>query len=53
MAAKLSENMSKLIEILCPGCRTEMELLFMLYLKDNELWMIGDLHWLDWISFLH
>jgi hypothetical protein len=35
------------LQILCPRCRTEMELLFIAYLKDNELWMIGGWHWLE------
>ena len=35
------------LQILCPGCGTEMELLFIAYLKDNELWMIGGWHWLE------
>jgi len=35
------------LQILCPRCRTEMELLFTAYLKDNELWMIGGWHWLE------
>ena len=29
------------------GCGTEMELLFIAELKDNELWMIGGWHWLE------
>jgi hypothetical protein len=35
------------LQILCPRCRTEMELLFIVYLKDNELCMIGGWHWLE------
>ena len=35
------------LQILCPRCFSEMELLFIAYLKDNELWMIGGWHWLE------
>ena len=35
------------LQILCPGCHTEMELLFIAYLKDNELWIIGGWRWLE------
>ena len=35
------------LQILCPRCHTEMELLFIAYLKDNELWVMGGWHWLE------
>jgi hypothetical protein len=35
------------LQILCPRCGAEMELLSIAYLKDNELWMIGDWRWLE------
>ena len=35
------------LQILCPRCFSEMELLFIAYLKDNELWIIGGWHWLE------
>ena len=35
------------LQILCPRCFSDMELLSIAYLKDNELWMIGGWHWLE------
>ena len=35
------------LQILCPRCFSEMELLFIAYLKDNELWMTGGWQWLE------
>ena len=35
------------LQILCPRCFSEMELLFIAYLKDNELWVIGGWRWLE------
>ncbi len=35
------------LQILCPRCFSEMELLFVAYLKDNELWVIGGWRWLE------
>ena len=35
------------LQILCPRCGAEMELLSIAYLKDNELWMIGGWRWLE------
>ena len=35
------------LQILCPRCFSEMELLFIAYLKDSELWIIGGWQWLE------
>jgi hypothetical protein len=35
------------LQILCLKCSSEMELLFIVYLKDNELWTIGGWRWLE------
>jgi hypothetical protein len=35
------------LQILCPRCRSEMELFSIAYLKGNELWVIGGWHWLE------
>ncbi|MFC1712414.1 transposase [Candidatus Poribacteria bacterium] len=35
------------LQIICPKCASEMELLFIAYLKDNELWVIGGWRWLE------
>ncbi len=35
------------LQILCPKCSSEMQLLSIVYLKDNELWVIGGWHWLE------
>ena len=34
-------------QITCPRYGSEMELFPIAYPKGNELWMIGDLHWLE------
>ena len=45
------------LRILCGRCGSEMELLFIAYLKDNELWMIGGWRWLKqrliWREMIH
>jgi hypothetical protein len=35
------------LQILCPRCFPEMDLLFIACLKDNELWIIGGWRWLE------
>lgn len=35
------------LQILCRKCGSEMELFSIVYLKDNELWVIGGWHWLE------
>jgi hypothetical protein len=35
------------LQILCPRCFSEMELLFIAYPKDNELWVLGGWRWLE------
>jgi hypothetical protein len=35
------------LQILCTRCFSEMELLFIAYLKGNDLWMIGGWRWLE------
>jgi hypothetical protein len=35
------------LQILCPRCSAEMELLSMAFLKGNELWIIGGWRWLE------
>jgi len=44
--ADRQRNLNRL-QILCPKCFSEMELLFIAYLKDNELWVIGGWRWLE------
>jgi len=54
--ADRKRNLNRL-QILCPKCFSEMELLFIAYLKDNELWMIGGWRWLEqrlmWREMIH
>ena len=35
------------LQILCRRCGSEMGLFSIVYLKDNELWVIGGWHWLE------
>jgi hypothetical protein len=42
----LQRNRNRL-QILRPRCSSEMELLFIAYLKGNELWVIGGWRWLE------
>jgi len=44
--ADRQRNLNRL-QILCGRCGSEMELFSIVYLKDNELWMIGGWHWLE------
>ncbi|MBM3240180.1 hypothetical protein FJZ31_28175 [Candidatus Poribacteria bacterium] len=44
--ADRQRNLNRL-RILCGRCGSEMELFSIVYLKDNELWVIGGWHWLE------
>jgi len=44
--ADKQRNVNRL-QILCRRCGSEMELFSIVYLKDNELWMIGGWRWLE------